>query len=86
MIATATPVNETKLDIAKGKEVKAVDALNYVLELEGEICSLDRTFTANLRNTVYRLKLRTKKDIYTLKCYCGAVSRKHNKYVYDWAS
>jgi len=86
MLGIKTTFNEVEMNVKAGIEVKSVDALNYVLELEGEICSLDRTFTKNLRNTVYKLKERTAKEIYKEECKCGDSNRKHSKYVYDWAS
>ena len=86
MIEIQTLVNETEMNIKNNIEVNPVDALNYVLELEREICSLDRSFPTNLRNTVWKLRVKTAKDIYKERCNCSASSRKHLKYVYDWAS
>lgn len=86
MLAINSTFNEVEMDVKAGIKVNAVAALNYVLELEGEICSLDRTFTSNLRNCVYKLKERTAKEIYKEECKCGGSNRKHSKYVYDWAS
>ncbi|QDP60652.1 MAG: hypothetical protein Unbinned1469contig1000_31 [Prokaryotic dsDNA virus sp.] len=85
-LATATPINETESAMKTGLEVNEVDALRYVLELEGEICSLDKTFSINLRNCVYKLKQKTVMEIFKEECFCGASTRKHQKYVYDWAS
>jgi len=84
-------------DIQLQKEPSEFRKVQYVLELEGFICSLDPEFNknGNLRKAVNRLRTQYNLLIYTEICNCSnkqyAKLKKdgspfmHKAYVLDWA-
>ena len=84
-------------DIQLDKEPSEFRKVQYVLELEGFICSLDREFNknGNLRKAVNRLRTQYNALIYTEDCNCANKQYaklkkdgkpfKHNAYLKDWA-
>ena len=84
-------------DIQLEKEPSEFRKVQYVLELEGFICSLDPEFNknGNLRKAVNRLRTQYNALIYTEVCNCDnkqyAKLKKngspfmHKAYIKDWA-
>lgn len=76
-------------------KITNLQKVRAVLELEGEICSLDRSVT-RVRQQVYLLQKEEGMTIYTEDCHCvegmmkarlnlDGTPRKHKKYVNEWA-
>ena len=84
-------------DIQLQKEPSEFRKIQYILELEGFICSLDQEFNknGNLRKAVNRLRTQYNALIYTEDCNCDnkqyAKLKKsgnpymHKSYIKDWA-
>jgi len=91
------PVSEVELAYLE-KDLSSFKKLFYVMELEGEICSLNPEFNTNgnLRKNIARMKKIYNSDIYMENCNCdlkqkapltkSGVPRVHKKYVKEWAS
>jgi len=83
------------------KDVSLAKQIEYILELEGSICSLDPNLNknGNLRKVVHRLKKEKNAVIYQEECSCDftcefrekgklnkdGTPRKHKSYKKDWA-
>ena len=79
------------------KDLSEFKKIHYLMELEGEICTLSKEFNnnGNLRKAISRLRTHYNLEIYSEVCNCvnkekaplkksGAV-KIHKKYVKDWA-
>jgi len=91
------PVSEVELAYLE-KDLSSFKKLFYIMELEGEVCSLDPEFNnnGNLRKNISRIKKIYNSDIFMETCNCdfkqkapltkSGVPRVHKKYVKEWAS
>jgi len=91
------PVSEVELAYLE-KDLSSFKKLFYIINLEGEICSLNPEFNknGNLRKNIARMKKIYNSDIFMETCNCdfkqkapltkSGVPRVHKKYVMDWVS
>ncbi len=88
---------DTVQQLSMEKNVSEFKKIRYILELEGQICTLDPEFSdnGNLRKAVNRLRTQYNSTIYLEECNCSlkqkaklnanGTPRKHKSYKKDWA-
>lgn len=87
---------DTIQSLSLEKDLSWFKKVRYILELEGELCSLHPEFNNdNLRKAVHKINKDYNAKIYKEVCHCNnkqkaklnldGTPRLHKKYVKDWA-